>query len=117
MGVGRDRRRAGWAGLMAPTPTPRPRVPLHSLEADSVLHGGLPDGEDRRRDLWHHWHAAQRQEQREALGQLGGGLGHLCLFWGPGTSRPQTHQLACLPSVLQSSVWPVPLTLPPPVCL
>ena len=50
-------------------------------------------------------------------GSWGGGLGHLCLFWGPGTSRPQTRQLVCLPFVLHSSLWPVPLTPPPPVCL
>ena len=32
----------------------------------TVLHGGLPNSEDWRGDLWHHWHEAQRQKQCEA---------------------------------------------------
>lgn len=49
-------------------PVPRPRVPVHTLEANRLLHGGLPDSEDGRGDLRHHRHAAQCQEQREARG-------------------------------------------------
>lgn len=71
-GVGAGGRGRGGARLTRLPP--RPRVPVHALEADGVLHGGLPDGEDGRGDLWHDRHAAQRQEQREAR-EEGEGLG------------------------------------------
>nr|XP_048688668.1 protein arginine N-methyltransferase 1 isoform X3 [Caretta caretta] len=54
-----------------------PRVALHPLEADGVLHGGLPDGEDGRGDLRHHQHEAQCQEQP------GPGLHHRPGLQGP----------------------------------
>lgn len=89
--------------------------PLHSLEADSALYGGLPDGEDGRGDLWHHWHAAQRQNNVRLWGSWEGGSGTSACS-GPGDLLPETCQLARLPSVLHSSVWPSPHT-PISVCL
>lgn len=69
---------------------PRPWSPLHSLEADSVLYGGLPDGEDVGEEIFGTIGMRPNAKNNVRLwGQLGGGLGHLCLFWGPGTSCPK----------------------------
>lgn len=43
--------------------SPRPRVSLHPLEADSLLSGWLPDCEDWRGNHWHRQHEAKCQEQ------------------------------------------------------
>lgn len=117
MVVGKDRRRGGWAGLMPPMPTPGPESPYThwkqtvfymedylTVKTGEEIFGTIgmrPNAKNNVR-LWGSWR---------------GGLGHLCLFWGPGTSQPETCQLARLPSVLHSSVWPVPPTLPSSVCL
>nr|KAF6273769.1 protein arginine methyltransferase 1 [Pipistrellus kuhlii] len=77
----------------------QPRVPVHALEADGVLHGGLPDGEDGRGDLRHHRHAAQRQEQPRP------GLHHRPGLQGPAVRAVLLHRL---PDALRAPGVPHP---------